>query len=188
MNCLSLIRRGLALLLLAAFVTSCSQLPTAPTTATPASGRTVLEPVGDDTNLGEITVDNAPAQGARSMRHITPKRGGSVRAGQFLVIIPPGALRRPAFISVRQLDLTKHEVELQVTPASANDFLLPVLLVADCSRMNTRLLSIQTIYRWSAARSQWEAAEGAEVDMSNKTVSVPLERFSTCKVDDEAAW
>ncbi len=188
MKSVSCIRPGLVLLLLAALVAGCSQLPTAPTVGPSASGVTTVAPHLDEPDSPATTVEAPAVLSAESSRSLTPLLGGTVRAGQFRVIVPPGALRMPAVVKLRQADLSKREVQLEITPASANGFLVPVLLVADCSDMSARLLSVQTIYWWNPTAARWEAVVGAQVNLLGKSVSVPLWHFSTYKVDGKAGW
>ena len=187
----TILKRTTAILMLALFVGGCSQLPTDPTMTTSASsqaGAMRMSPSNQDELDANVGPKPGTVESASASRLIYPLQGGTVAAGQFRVIVPPGALRTRAVVSVKQADLTKREVELEVTPASANGFLVPVLLVADCSDMDARLLSIQTIYWWNPAEARWDAVLGAQVNLLGKSVSVPLWHFSKYKVDGKAGW
>ena len=186
----SIFRRGLALVLLASLLAGCSTLPTAPEVALNSTGSMGMAPIVDDPDSTPITTTEEPVavQSAEASRLINPLLGGTVRAGQFRVIIPPGALRKTATVTVKQADLTRKVVQLEVTPANANGFLVPVLLVADCTDMTPRLLSLQTIYWWNPSKSRWEAVAGVEINLLNRSISVPLWHFSTYKVDGKAGW
>ncbi len=186
----SIIRRGLALVLLASMIAGCSTLPTAPNVALESTSTMQAAPIVGDPDPSPIsqTEDPVPVQGAEASRLINPLVGGTVRAGQFRVIVPPGALRMAATVTVKQADLTRKEVELEITPPKANNFLVPVLLVADCADMSPRLLSLQTIYWWNPATSRWQAVPGVQINLLNKSISVPLWHFSTYKVDGKAGW
>lgn len=185
----SSIRRVLALSLIAALLAGCSQHPTAPADPASTAGAARVAPQFDEPEPAPSPVSPSPvSKSAESTRRISALLGGTVSAGQFRVIIPPGALRASASITVKQPDLTRREVELEVTPASANGFLVPVLLVADCSGMTPRLLSLQTIYWWNPEAARWEAVLGAQVNLLGKSVSVPLWHFSRYKVDGKAGW
>lgn len=186
MNRSSFLRRGLALLLLAASLAGCSQNPTAPSVETSAAGRSSLSPVIDEPGGPADAPEASTVEGAYSTRLVTPGRGGSVSAGRFTVIIPRGALRQAAFVTVKHVDLTKNEVELEVRPAAANNFRMPVLLVADCASMDESLISTQTFYGWNPDESSWDAVLGLQVDVFDKSVSVPLWHFSKYKLDGAA--
>lgn len=125
-------------------------------------------------------------EGAYSTRLVTPGRGGRVSAGRFTVIIPRGALRQAAFVTVKHVDLTKNEVELEVRPDRANNFRMPVLLVVDGSSMDASLISTQTIYGWNPDESRWDAGIGVQVDLVDQSVSMPLWHFSKYKLDGAA--
>lgn len=188
----SILRRGLALVLLASLLAGCSNLPTAPEVETNSTGTMRAAPIVSDPDATPITTTEEPVTvavtGAEASRLINPLIGGTVRAGQFRVIIPPGALRKAATVTVKQADLTRKEVELEVTPATANGFLVPVLLVADCTDMPKSLLSLQTIYWWNPAMSRWDAVAGVQINLLNRSISVPLWHFSKYKVDGKAGW
>jgi hypothetical protein len=111
-----------------------------------------------------------------------------VSAGQFKVVVPPGALREPATVTVRQPRLDQRVVVLSVSPASANGFLVPVLLVADCSDMNLNLLNLQTIYWWNPTLQRWDAVVNVQISLLGHSISAPLWHFSTYKVGGKAGW
>ena len=186
MNRSTFVRRGLALLLLAASLAGCSQNPTAPSVEPSALGRSSLSLIIDEPGAPAAPPEASTVQGAYSTKLVTPGRGGRVSAGRFTVIIPRGALRRAAFVTVKHVDLTKSEVELEVRPAAANNFRVPVLLVADCASMDASLIPTQTIYGWNPDESSWDAVLGLQVDFFGKSVSVPLWHFSKYKLDGAA--
>jgi hypothetical protein len=116
--------------------------------------------------------------------------GGVVSVGDFTVVVPPMALRRAASVTVTQADLAQPVVELEIAPASANDFRLPVILLADVSRMDRSLLSIAHISYWNPATGEWERVEGSVVNIAGLTVSAPLMHFSKYRVSSggKAGW
>jgi hypothetical protein len=79
-------------------------------------------------------------------------------------------------------------VQLEVSPASANGFLVPVLLVANCSDLDTKLLSLQTIWWWNPGAQRWEAVLGVQINLLGRTLTAPLWHFSTYKVGGKAGW
>ena len=188
MNRSTFVRRGLALLLLAASLAGCSQNPTAPSVEPSALGRSSLSLIIDEPGAPAAPPEASTVQGAYSTKLVTPGRGGRVSAGRFTVIIPRGALRRAAFVTVKHVDLTKSEVELEVRPAAANNFRVPVLLVADCASMDASLIPTQTIYGWNPDASRWDAGVGVQVDLVGQSVSMPLWHFSKYKLDGVDSW
>jgi hypothetical protein len=117
-----------------------------------------------------------------------PLLGGTVSAGQFRVVVPPGALRERALVTVRQPRLDERLVQLEISPPSANGFVVPVLLVANCSDMDTKLLSLQTIWWWNPAAQRWDAVLNVQLNLLGRTLTAPLWHFSTYKVGGKAGW
>lgn len=116
--------------------------------------------------------------------------GGIVSVGDFTLVIPPAALPQPAAVTVRQADLDHPVVDLTISPASANHFRLPVLLVANARKMDPSLLSIAQISWWNPATQKWEAVSGSSVSVGSLTVTAPLQHFSTYRVsgNGKAGW
>jgi hypothetical protein len=180
--------RGLALsltVLLAA--AGCSNLPTQPLALTQSGS-------------GAVTTDGQPAQvlglfeGSTTSTNTKSKvigiLGGTVSVGDFTLVVPPLALTQTATITVTQPDLARPVVNLSISPASANKFLLPVLLVANASRMNRSLLSVATISYLNPATGQWETVPGCTVNLLNLSVTAPLSHVSTYRVESggKAGW
>ena len=176
---------ALALTVLLA-VAGCSDLPTKPPLA--------IESEPSATATGE-----APAEilgldllgGAATTKTVTiGLLGGVVSVGNFTVVIPPAALTRTATVTVSQPDLERPVVNLSISPASANRFLLPVLLVADAKRMDRTLLSVACIAYYNPETAQWEPVAGSAISLLNLTVTAPLWHFSTYRVQSggKAGW
>jgi hypothetical protein len=173
---------GLAVLLCAA---GCSNLPTQPTAPDTGAALSQGEPsqlLGLDGLLGS------------SSQTTSTKRvgllGGVVSAGNFTVVIPPGALTTTATITVSQPDPARPVVELSISPASANKFLLPVLLVADASPMDLSLLSVAYMGYYNPQTGAWERVGNSVVSVATLSVSAPLWHFSTYRVESggKAGW
>jgi len=115
--------------------------------------------------------------------------GGTISVGDFTVVIPPAALTRTATITVSQPDPARPEVNLDISPASANRFLLPVLLTANAKRMDRSLLSVACVSYYNPTTQKWEDL-GSTVSILNLTVSTPLWHFSTYRVSSggKAGW
>jgi len=177
---------GLAVLLA---VAGCSDLPTKPPTAiegessATATGEAPAEILGLDLLGGG-------ANSATTRTVTVGLLGGTVSVGNFTVIIPPAALTRTATVTVSQPDLTRPVVNLSISPASANRFLLPVLLVADAKRMDRSLLSVACIAYYNPETANWEPVAGSSISLLNLTVSAPLFHFSTYRVQSggKAGW
>jgi hypothetical protein len=170
-------------------VAGCSDLPTKPPNAlgdgssATATGEAPAEVLGLDLLGG--------GQSATTTKSATiGLLGGTVAVGNFTVVVPPGALTRTATITVSQPDLAKPVVNLSISPATANRFLLPVLLVADARSMDRSLLSIATIGYYNPATGKWEVVSGSAVNLLDLSVSAPLWHFSTYRVQagGKAGW
>jgi len=169
-------------------VAGCSDLPTKPPTAL-------------EDGSSAIATSEAPAEvlgldllGGGSNSTTTKTKtigilGGTVSVGNFTVIIPPAALLQTATVTVSQPDLAHPVVNLSISPASANRFLLPVLLVADVKPMNPSLISIATIGYFNPATGKWETV-ASTVSLLNLTVTAQLWHFSTYRVQagGKAGW
>jgi hypothetical protein len=176
----------------AATFVGCSQSPTAPMTSVPPAGVSSVSPDEGSTGLppGPVTTVDPVFQpaGAESSKWLSPLLGGTVSAGQFRVVVPPGALRERALITVRQPRLDQRVVQLEVSPASANGFIVPVLLVADCHDIDPTLLSLQTIWWWNPVAQRWDAVLNVQLNLLGRTLTAPLWHFSTYKVGGKAGW
>jgi hypothetical protein len=197
-------RASLAVVTIALLLAGCSTLPTEPTTqdssTRPFGGDGTSQPLAGaasepDPGPGTTGGDGAGTptggggeNGAIQSKAVSRLLGGVVRAGRFKVIVPPLALPRNAVITVHQPDLAVNEVQLEISPPSANNFLLPVLLVADCSDMPKKLLSLQAIWWLNPATHRWELVLTTKVDLLRSTVTAALNHFSRYKVDGKAGW
>ena len=118
--------------------------------------------------------------------------GGEVTAGRFTVIVPAGAFVGTANISVLIPDPAVAACELEISPASANGFALPVLLRANCQgATNVDLANCGTLW-FDEASNVWRTVSGTAVDLENQTVTASLWHFSTYGVADllqgKASW
>lgn len=170
------------------FVAGCSSLPTSPSSARGA-GSAVL---GFDPPVADPVDDSAPApaQAVSASVYVRAIKGGTVRAGDFTLVVPPLALKGDAIITVRQPDVTRPEVELSVTPEERNGFRLPVTLVADAKQVDRKLLAISSIGWWNPATETWERVPCSSVSVLHLTVQAPLMHFSKYRVeaDGKAGW
>jgi hypothetical protein len=171
---------GLTLLLA---VAGCSNMPTAPVPAQDSSASGGAAPAQVLGLLG----------GGGSTTNSTTKTigllGGTVPAGDFTVVFPPAAVLQPVTVTVTQPDLAHSTVQLSISPASANHFLLPVLLTANARKMDRSLLSVACISYYNPSTGKWENL-ASTVNLLGLTVSTPLFHFSTYRVssDGKAGW
>lgn len=173
----------------ALFVAGCSSLPTSPTNRDGAAPSTL----GFDPPEPEPASEPAPAPANPVTKSVfvRARLGGVVKAGDFSVVIPPLALKGDAIVTVRQADPSKPEVQLSVTPESRNGFLLPVVLVADCSsHLDNSLLAVSYLSWWDPAKDAWVPVQQSSVSVLGQTVQAPLWHFSNYRVerDGRAGW
>lgn len=180
--------RGLALslaVLLAA--AGCSNLSTQPLAPIQSESGTAVTDGSAAQVLGLLEGSKTSANTKSAVIGIL---GGSVSVGDFTVVVPAGALTRTATVTVSQPDLAHPVVNLSISPASANRFLLPVLLVANASRMDRSLLSAAYMSYLNPATGKWETVSDCSVSLLSLTVTAPLWHFSTYRVsaDGKAGW
>lgn len=166
-----------------ALIAGCSALPTAP---------------GPEMNAGTAVGDErgtAPAamvapQSATSTKTIYGTIGGTVSAGDFTVVFPPLAISGTATVTVHQADLSKPYVDLEISPASANKFRLPVTLVANAARMDDGLLKVAYLSWYNPKTRRWEKVLTSSVNLVNRTVLAELRHFSKYRVESggKAGW
>jgi hypothetical protein len=181
----------------------CSSLPTSPrpepasrSAASPGvwAERTTPEPTPapEPIPVSEPgpSAEQEPVEAAESSKAIFGRLGGQVSAGSFTVVIPPNAISGFATVRVRQPDVSKPYVRLEISPARSNDFKVPVMLIADASPMELELLKTAVISYFNPATGKWEPVAGSLVDLGALTVSCPLEHFSEYAVeaDGKAGW
>jgi hypothetical protein len=169
------------LLFLAGSLAGCSNLPTQPA---PAPSGAAAPTSGSSQTLALLG----------STSYTTTKTvgplGGMVSAGDFSLVIPPGALTTTAQITVSQPDPSHPVANLSISPASANHFLVPVVLTANASTMSTSLLSVAYISWYNPSTGQWEEVAGSSVSLATLSISAPLWHFSTYRVESggKAGW
>jgi len=163
----------------------CSNMPTAPVNPSGASAMS-----SDGSSAQTLSLLGGSTSTTTSKSAVIGLLGGTVSVGDFSVVIPPLALRQTATVTVSQPDLAHPVVNLSIAPASANGFLLPVLLVANVKKLDPSLLSVACISYYNPATGQWEQVAGGSVSLLNLTVSAPLWHFSTYRVTagGKAGW
>lgn len=176
--------RFAAVLLLAALIlpAGCSNLPAPPTAPVPSAGAS--------SGGGSAQVLALLGSTSTTTTRTIGVLGGIVSAGNFSVVVPPGALTTTASITVSQPDPAKPVVNLSIAPVSANKFLVPVVLTANASPMDRTLLSVAYIGWYNPATGMWERVPYCSVSLLNLTVSAPLWHFSTYRVESggKAGW
>jgi len=169
-------------------VAGCSNLPTAPQSI--QSGSNADGTGGAPSQALSLNLLGDSSGTTTTKSAVIGLLGGVVSVGDFTVVIPPLALTQTATVTVSQPDLAHPVVNLSISPASANHFLLPVLLTANVKRLDPALLSIATISYYNPATARWETVPGVSLSLLNLTLTAPLSHFSTYRVstDGKAGW
>jgi hypothetical protein len=185
-------RTGAALALVALMsIAGCSTLPTSPRpevtphdrSAAPAASAPAVE-LAEPTGLLPD-----PTAAISVTRVIIGSIGGRITAGNFTVVIPPLAVLGTVSVKVTQPDASKPYVDLSILPDAANSFRIPVTLVANASPMTRDNLAKAYISWFNPATGRWEP-KPSKVDLERRTVSCPLQHFSTYRVESgsKAGW
>jgi hypothetical protein len=174
------------------FATSCGQLPTAPpihllgTTAAPQ------RVVQSGSLLGSVdSVVSDPVSLVTKTLEIDGSIGGSLSNGRWNVTVPPGAVSGTATIRIELPNPASPACQLDITPATSNQFAVPVELTVDCRLVPAEKLKTFSIFWYDPSTSTWVPVASSTVDLQNKTVSAPLQHFSKYAVgplDGRASW
>jgi len=108
---------------------------------------------------------------------IDGSRGGTVRAGRFSVMLPPGAFSGLAGIAVSMSDSTVMICDLTITPASANKFKIPAQLTADLSSPGLIDAAAFTTYWYDPAKAAWVNLF-AKSTVNGTSITTTLDHFS----------
>jgi len=141
--------------------------------------------------LTDVTLVSVPAlPGATSgSKLINGLLGGTVQVGRFTLVVPPLAFSGQATISINVPDPTQMKVQLSISPASANNFRLPVVLISNVSGANVPLISTLETVWFDELAGVWRPVAGSSVNVLGLTVYAPLYHFSTYGVHDgKAGW
>jgi len=92
-----------------------------------APGTTVKNPVFESAPLVAGTIQTGPLTGSKD---IDGAIGGRLSVGSYRIEVPPGAFKGLATITITQSDPSILKCDLAIVPASANQFAVPVTLVA----------------------------------------------------------
>lgn len=173
-----IVRLGLLPLLVSALA-GCSRSPLAPELGSPAR-------TGGASGSVVQTTDPAPPPDeplAPLMDQVAlhPNEAGLLRAGRFTLEIPRKALRRQATIRMTQRDPHVMQVDITVTPASANDFKLPVHLTADCSSDDLDTVRHETLFWWQGG---WREASAVSLTAATLTLHTYTQRLANARVDE----
>ncbi|HKQ57090.1 MAG TPA: hypothetical protein VJY35_04410 [Candidatus Eisenbacteria bacterium] len=176
-------------------VAGCSNLPTGPRSGVISNGGDPGAQTAGFVPMPEVLPEPEPEPQpgepveVSSTRQIHGFAGGTVSAGNFTVVIPPLAVAGNATVKVTQPDASKPYVKLEIFPAAANKFRVPVTLVAHASPMGDVKLQSAYISWFNPATGKWERI-ASSVSLETHTVTATLKHFSeyAVEVDGKAGW
>jgi hypothetical protein len=143
---------ALMLTAIALTLTGCGRSPVDPMQTSP------LQP-GSQAGRGVQGEDPTPTVGGgengTAALTVAADSAGVLHVGRWTLSIHKNSLPQRAVISLSVTDPASMEVFVTVTPASANNFKVPIELVADCSDLPGMSLNTDTIYWWNG---DWQEA------------------------------
>jgi hypothetical protein len=145
-----------------------------------------LLPIVQDVQIITVPVVPGPTEGSVTIDGLL---GGTLHVGRFTLVVPPAALRQRATITMRIPDPSTMRVELSISPASANNFLVPVTLMSNVAGTDVPLVSkLQTVW-YDELKGVWRPVPGSAVNVAGLQVYAPLFHFSTYGINDgKAGW
>lgn len=167
----------------------CMESSTAPEPSPPAMSGRAAEPSSLLGTVGGV-VDGLLKVVFKVLK-VVGSVGGSLTNGRWRVDIPAGAFDGTATVGVGVRASDSPRVELEITPADKNGFLKPVRLTVNCSSVPTYELRNYVIFWFNPVTNAWEPMPNSTVDLTRKTVSAPLQHFSSYAVGPnggKAGW
>lgn len=163
---------------LALLLAGCGRSPVSPRAALPG------EP-GASAAWGSHADDPpAPVQGqpgANATLMVEANGEGTVSVGRFTLTIHKNSLTMPATITLTVPEPDAMQVEIEVSPAEANEFQVPIELVADLSDRPDVNLDSQTIFWWEGA---WQEAQEVAVQRASRQLVARTQRLVGAKLDE----
>ena len=173
-------------------VAGCSQMPTAPAPVQSPATQVTASPGGnaaEPSSLlgGVVSVVDGLLKLVFRLLSIDGSIGGSLTNGRWTVDVPPGAIDGTASVGIGVTDAGSSSCELQILPITKNRFSVPVRLSVSCPNVSSAELQNYVILLYNPQTRTWAPVAGSKVDLASKTVSAPLQHFSTYKVG-RAGW
>ena len=159
--------------LAACVIWGCSALPTAPTT-TPHQTTTPTRSAAPDGLIGSTSL--------LASKLINGAVGGVVGVGDWKVVVPAGAFSGTAVITVKVPDSSVRQCDLDISPASLNNFKIPVALW--CNFRDVSLANDSSIMWWDPGAEVWRVIPSTPL-LTNRIALLP--HFSTYK-GGRAGW
>jgi hypothetical protein len=113
---------------------------------------------------------------------IADNAGGSLSNGRWRLDIPAGVVDGAAAIGLGVPNSTSFSCQLDILSADPNHIRAPARLTVDCAGVPVEELERYVLYALDPAVNAWQVVPGSTVDLTRKTVSAALRRFSTYAV------
>ncbi len=173
-------------------VAGCSQMPTAPSPVQSPATQVTASPGGNAAQPGSLlggltSIVNGLVKLVFKLLSIDGSIGGSLTNGRWSVNVPPGAIDGSASIGIGVADAGSSNCQLEIYPVTMNHFSVPVQLSVSCPTVSSAELQSYVILLYNPQTGTWAPVAGSKVDLASKTVSAPLQHFSTYRVG-RAGW
>ena len=176
----------------------CSENPIAPDLTTPSTP--TPDPLQNEPNFvqspGESNQTYVPIanefdpETGTGTSEFDGSQGGTLRVGRFTLIIPAGAFDGPATVSLSVPDPEVLICDLQISPATTNNFRVPVTLKVDCAGLvEGEALDDLYILWLDEAKGKWKMQGNTFPDPASSSVHSDLNHFSTYSlVEGRSGW
>jgi hypothetical protein len=175
----------IALALAVGLTVGCGQMPTAPAPTVQAVASASQPAAQPDGLIGDLL--GGVLRLLFRVLNLVGSLGGSLSNGRWKVEIPANAVGGNATVTLGVASAASTACQLEISPASLNHFSTPATLTVDCRYVSSYELSKYVIYWYDPVRHAWTQVAGSKVDLASKTVSAPLQHFSTYSVG-RAGW
>ena len=163
---------------------SCSRVPTAPPSPSEATLTTMPDDPGGPAPSTPPIVDAPAIVPLVSSLRIDGRLGGVIVVGRWKLIVPAGAYAGAGMITLTIPDPSIDKCELEIFPASLNNFKEPVDLRYLCiTRGEARTRNMQW---WDPAAGAWKVIPSWP-ESSDNSRCAELKHFSTYK-SSKAGW
>lgn len=183
---------------LAGVTVGCSENPTAPGLTTPSQPNpdpppnepNFVQSPGESTQMFIPIANEFDPETGTGTSEIDGSKGGTLSVGRFKLIVPAGAFDSLATVSLSVPDPEVLICDLHISPASANNFRVPITLKVDCvGLVEEEALNDLYILWLDEEKGKWKK-EGATVpDPATFSVHSDLDHFSTYGlVEGRSGW
>lgn len=171
---------------LALALSGCGEVPSTAPAPTPSDGMASSSPeilrlsgttayFGPAPNMEVQAAGSVNASATTASLKVNGSVGGRLSCGRFTVVVPPNSFSGTGTVSMSLRDTTVAVVDLNITPATLNNFKSPVALSYDPSGLG--LTDPVTIYFYDSNRRVWIDLL-ARVDSKTGLPTVQLKHFS----------